>query len=157
MYVCTACICKGLFVYVCMFLCVVCMHTYMHCIHTCLFVNIYVCVCLHVHMCASQVVLVVKNLPSNARDLRDMGLIPGSGRPPQGGYGNPLQYSWLENPMERGAWRMCLPQTWAGSGSSNAVMEASEEAKTASGDCTEKEGTKGACDEVSTKTGSWTG
>ena len=104
MYVCTACICKGLFVYVCMFLCVVCMHTYMHCIHTCLFVNIYVCVCLHVHMCASQMVLVVKNLPSNARDLRDMGLIPGSGRPPQGGYGNPLQYSWLENPMERGAW-----------------------------------------------------
>ena len=46
---------------------------------------------------------------------------------------NPLQYSWLENPMDRGAWRMCLPQTWAGSGSSNAVMEASEEAKTASG------------------------
>ena len=52
---------------------------------------------------------------------------------------------------------MGLPQTWAGSGSSNAVMEASEEAKTASGDCTEKARKKGTCDEVSTKKGSWTG
>ena len=52
---------------------------------------------------------------------------------------------------------MCLPQTWAGSGSSNAVMEASEEAKTVSGDCTEKERVKGTGDEVSTKKGSWTG
>ena len=43
---------------------------------------------------------VVKNLPANAGD---MGSIPGSGRPPGGGNGNPLQYSCLENPMERGA------------------------------------------------------
>ena len=49
-------------------------------------------------------VLVVKNLPANAGDLRDAGLIPGSGRCPGGGHGSPLQYSCLENPMERGAW-----------------------------------------------------
>ena len=48
--------------------------------------------------------LVVKNLPSNAGDVRDTGLIPGSGRSPGAGYGNPLQYSCLENPMDRGAW-----------------------------------------------------
>ena len=48
----------------------------------------------------SQVVLVVKNLPANAGDLRDMGSIPGSGRSPGERHGNPLQYSWLENPMD---------------------------------------------------------
>ena len=48
---------------------------------------------------ASQVVLVVKNLPANAGDIRDVGLIPGLGRSPGGGYGTPLQYSCLENPM----------------------------------------------------------
>ena len=49
--------------------------------------------------------LEVKNLPANARDMRDTGLIPGTGRPPGEGNGNPLQYSCLENPMDRGAWR----------------------------------------------------
>ena len=49
-------------------------------------------------------VLVVKNLPANAGDIRDMGSIPGSGRSPGGGHGNPLQYFCLENPMDRGAW-----------------------------------------------------
>ena len=53
---------------------------------------------------ASQVALVVKNLPASAEDSRDMGSIPGSGRSPGGGHGNPLQYSYLENPMDRGAW-----------------------------------------------------
>ena len=47
--------------------------------------------------------LVVKNLPVNAGDIKDLGMIPGSGRAPGGGNGNPLQYSWLENPMDRGA------------------------------------------------------
>ena len=46
-----------------------------------------------------------KNLPTNAGDARDMGSIPGSGRSPGGGHGNPLQYSCLENPMDRGALR----------------------------------------------------
>ena len=46
----------------------------------------------------------VKNPPDNAGDVRDTGSIPGSGRPPRGGHGNPLQYSCLENPMDRGAW-----------------------------------------------------
>ena len=49
------------------------------------------------------VVLVVKNPPANAGDIRD-GLIPGSGRSPGGGNGNPFQYSCLENPMDRGTW-----------------------------------------------------
>ena len=45
----------------------------------------------------------VKNPPANAGDIRDWGSIPGSGRAPGGGHGNPLQYSCLENPMDRGA------------------------------------------------------
>ena len=48
--------------------------------------------------------LVVKNPPANAGDIRYMHSIPGSGRSPGGGHGNPIQYSCLENPMERGAW-----------------------------------------------------
>ena len=47
----------------------------------------------------------VKNLPANAGDLRDTGLITGSGRSPGGGHGNPLQYSCLENLIDRGAWQ----------------------------------------------------
>ena len=50
-------------------------------------------------------VRVVKNLPANAGDVRDSGLIPGLGSSPGEGNGNPLQYSCLENPMDRGAWR----------------------------------------------------
>ena len=48
--------------------------------------------------------LVVKNLPANAGDSRDAGLIPESGRSPGGGNGNALQYSCLENTMDRGVW-----------------------------------------------------
>jgi len=47
---------------------------------------------------------VVKNAPANAGDPRDVGLIPGMGRSPGRGNGSPLQCSWLENPMDRGAW-----------------------------------------------------
>ena len=47
----------------------------------------------------------VKNTAANAGDIRDLGSIPGSGRFPGGGNGNPLQYSCLENPMDRGAWQ----------------------------------------------------
>jgi len=46
----------------------------------------------------------VKNLPANAGDMRDAGCIPGLGRSPGGGHDNPVQYSGLENPMDRGAW-----------------------------------------------------
>ena len=53
---------------------------------------------------ASQVALVLKNLPADAGNIRDMGPIPGLGRSPGGGHGNLLQYSCLENPMDRGAW-----------------------------------------------------
>ena len=51
---------------------------------------------------------VVKNLPTSAGDTRDTGLIPASGRSPGGGNGNPLQYSCLGNPMDRGAWRLTV-------------------------------------------------
>ena len=54
---------------------------------------------------ATQVMLVVKNLFANAGDIKDAGLIPGSGRFPGGRHGNPLQYSCLESPRDRGAWR----------------------------------------------------
>ena len=47
----------------------------------------------------------VKNLPANAGDERDLGLIPGSGRTPGEGHGNPLQYSCLENSMDRRTWQ----------------------------------------------------
>ena len=50
----------------------------------------------------SQVALVVKILPANAGDIRDTGSVPGSGRAPRGEHGNPLQYSCLENLMDRG-------------------------------------------------------
>ena len=55
-------------------------------------------------MWASQVALVLKNLPANAGDIRDVGSIPGLGRLPGGGHDNPLQYSCLENPMDREDW-----------------------------------------------------
>ena len=54
---------------------------------------------------ASQVVLVVKNPPANAGAKRDTGTIPGSGRPPGKGNGNPRQYSYLENSTDRRAWQ----------------------------------------------------
>ena len=53
---------------------------------------------------ASHVALVVRNALANAGDVRDAGLIPVLGRSPGGRHGNPLQYSCLENPMDRGAW-----------------------------------------------------
>ena len=64
---------------------------------------------------ASQVELVVKNLPANVGDVTDAGLIPESGRSPGGGHGNPLQHSCLENPMDRGACRAIVhrvTKTW---------------------------------------------
>ena len=64
---------------------------------------------------ASQVPLVVKTLPANAGDIRDMGAIPGSGSFPGEGHGSPLQYSCLENPVDRGAWQATVrgvAQSW---------------------------------------------
>ena len=54
---------------------------------------------------AFQVVLVVTNPPDNAGDIRDVDLIPGLGRSPGVENGNPLQYSGMGNPVDRGAWR----------------------------------------------------
>ena len=64
---------------------------------------------------ASQVAQVVKSLPANTGDIRDVGSIPRSERSPGGGHGNPLQYSCLENPMFRGAWGAAvhrIAQSW---------------------------------------------
>ena len=60
-----------------------------------------------------QVVLVVKSSPANAGDIRDTGSVSGSGRSPGGGNGHLLQYSCLENPMDRGAWLQSIgSQSW---------------------------------------------
>ena len=53
----------------------------------------------------SQMALAVKNLTANAGDTRGVDLIPGSGRSPEEGKGNPLQYSFLQKLMDRGAWQ----------------------------------------------------
>ena len=58
--------------------------------------------------CASLVAQMVKKLPANAGDVKDAGLIPGSGRSPGGGHGNPLQYSCLGNLMDKEAWRVTV-------------------------------------------------
>ena len=54
---------------------------------------------------ASQVMLVVKSSPANTGDVRDVSSVPGSGRSPGGGRGDPSHYSCLESPKNRGAWR----------------------------------------------------
>ena len=84
-----------------------------------LFLSLFSCNICHIPWAqgASQMVLVLKNLSANAGDIRDAGSIPGSGRSSEGGNGNPLHYSCLENPMDRGAWRATVhrvirSQTW---------------------------------------------
>ena len=62
----------------------------------------YVFVCMYMCIWASHMVLMVKNLPANAEDIRETSSILGSGRSSGGGYGNPLQYFCLQNPMNRG-------------------------------------------------------
>jgi len=52
--------------------------------------------------------LVVENPPANAADIRDVGSVLGSGKSPRGGHGNRMQDSCLENPMDRGAWRVLV-------------------------------------------------
>ena len=51
-----------------------------------------------------------KEPPANARDVRVAGSIPGLGRSPGGGHGNPLQYSYLKNSVDRGAWQAMVPR-----------------------------------------------
>ena len=65
----------------------------------------YTYISIYTYKGASEVVLVVKNLPANAGDIRNIGSIPGWGRFLRGGNDNTLQYSCLENPMNRGAWQ----------------------------------------------------
>ena len=70
----------------------------------------------------SQVVLVINSPPASAGDMRDMGSISELGRSPEGGHGNPLQYSCLENPLDRGAWQVII-HTVAQSCSTEATSE----------------------------------
>ena len=67
----------------------------------------------------------VKNLPANAGDVRDMDFIPESRRSPAGGHGNLLQYSCLKSPMDRGAWRATVHRVTKGD-----MTEATEHACT---------------------------
>ena len=60
---------------------------------------------------ASQVAPLAENLPADAQDVTVAGSIPGLGRSPGGGHSNPLQYSRLENPMDRGAWRAIVAKS----------------------------------------------
>ena len=57
---------------------------------------------------ASQVVLVGENTPANTGDIRNVTWIPELERSPRGRYGSPLQYSCLENPMDRGVWQAAV-------------------------------------------------
>ena len=72
-------------------------HEYFY-VHVSIFAHVYK------ELWASQLALVVKNPPANVGDAGDLGLISGLGRSPEEGNGNPLQYSCLENPRDRGAW-----------------------------------------------------
>ena len=75
-------------------------------------IHIYLNTCVYVSFLgASPGALVVKNLSDNAGDIRDLGLIPGSGRSSGGGNGNPLQYSCLKNPMDRGGCPLGLKES----------------------------------------------
>ena len=68
--------------------------------------------CVQWHRCvlqSSQLALVVKNPSANAGDIKKAGSVPGLGRSPGGRHGNTLQYSCLENPMDRGSWRAEVP------------------------------------------------
>ena len=75
--------------------------------HTCT----HTCTHTHTHTCTqllrdtSQIPLVVKNPPTNAGDIRDADSFPALRKSPRGGHGNPLQYSCLEYPIDRGAWQ----------------------------------------------------
>ena len=70
--------------------------------------------CYYGHQGDSQVVLVIKNLPANARHVRDASLNPWLRRSSGGGHDNPLQYSCLENPMDRRAWRATVHRVTKG-------------------------------------------
>ena len=76
----------------------------------CQAITLYMCICWV--MRASQVVLVGKNLPASVGDIRDADSIPGSGRSPGRGHGNPLQYSCWENPMDREARQVTKSWAW---------------------------------------------
>ena len=71
--------------------------------------------CLFAIRGASQAALVIKNPHASAGDIREVGSVPRSGRSPGGWHGNPVRYSCLENPMDRGAWRATVhrvEQSW---------------------------------------------
>ena len=77
------------------------------CVYVCIYTYMCTCVYTHTHTYnwASQVAPVLKDPRASAEDIEGLASIPGSGRSPGEGSGDPLQYSCLENPMDRGAWR----------------------------------------------------
>ena len=91
------------------------------CEHVCVYIYIYT----HYKIWTSQVALLVKNMPVNTGDVTDVGSIPGLGRSPRGGHGNMLQYSCLENFVDRGSWwvhMVAKSQTWRKQLSMHAYM-----------------------------------
>ena len=112
MFVCVF-VSMSVYIYVCVCIRNSSVDGHLHCFHVLALVktaavNIGVHVSLRIivftgYMRAFQMALVVKTLSANVEDVRDSGLIPGSGRSPGGGHGNPLQCSCLEDPMDRGA------------------------------------------------------
>ena len=87
------------YMYVCMYICA-CVYT-----HVCMCVYVYMCICIHIYTQAGITGgSVVKTLPANIRATGDMGWISELGKSSGGGSGNPLQYSCLGNPMDKGAW-----------------------------------------------------
>ena len=75
--------------------------------HTCTYICRYIYINTYMGFPAGSV---VKNLPAKAGDTGDAGSVPGLGRSPGGGNGNPFQYSCLGNPMDRGAWKATFPE-----------------------------------------------
>ena len=69
-----------------------------------MYIYIYIYIYKHIYRESFPIISVVKNLPANAGDIIDVDSIPGSGIFPGEGNGNPLQYSCLETPMDRGLW-----------------------------------------------------
>ena len=70
-----------------------------------MYICMYLWIYMYSHVCTCFPALVVKNPPANAGDVRDTCSTPGLERSPGGEHGNPLQYSWLENLMDRGDWQ----------------------------------------------------
>ena len=99
------CVCMYVYMYIYIYVCMcmyICAYVYTH---VCMYVYVYMCICIHIYTQAGFTSgSVVKTLPANIGATGDMGWISELGKSSGGGSGNPLQYSCLGNPMDKGAW-----------------------------------------------------